>query len=81
MMGPLEQQRAVDHIEGALRDRNRAQVAGDDVVVGAARVVQHAHGKRLVSVDGGDGDLEAALGEFADAELARWRQAACLRRA
>jgi hypothetical protein len=64
---PLEQGGAVDHVEGALRDWDRAQVAGDHVVVGAMCVEQYPPGKRLVAVHGGHRDLEAALGELGDA--------------
>jgi hypothetical protein len=78
---PLEQGRAVDHVEGALRDGNRAQVAGDHVVVGDVRVEQRLLGERLVAVDGGDRDLEPAVGELGDAELAQRGQAARLEHA
>ena len=81
MADPLEQGGAVDHIEGALRDGDRAQVAGDHVVVGAAGVKQHAPGERLVTVDRGNRDLEAALGELGDAQFAQRGHAAGLEHA
>ncbi len=77
----LEQQRAVDHVVGPLRDRDRAQVAGDHIVIGGLRVPQHPPGERVVVVDGRDRDLEAALGQLAEAELAQRRQAARLEQA
>jgi hypothetical protein len=77
----LEQGGAVDHVEGALRDGDRAQVAGDHVVVGVSRVDQHAPRQRLVTVDRGDRDLEPALGELGDAELAQRGHAAGLEHA
>jgi len=68
---PLEQGGAVDHVEGALGDSDRAEVAGDHVVVGASRVEQHAPRQRLVTVDRGNRDLEPALGKLGDAQLAQ----------
>jgi hypothetical protein len=81
VLHPLEQLRAVDHVVGARRYRNRPQVAGDDVVIGAARVPKHAPRDRVVGVHGGDRDLEAALGEFPDGKLTQRRQAAGLEHA
>jgi hypothetical protein len=78
---PLEQGAAVDHVEGALRDGDRAQVAGDHVVVGALRVEQDAPRQRQVAVDRGDRDLEPALGELGDAEFAQRGHAAGLEHA
>jgi hypothetical protein len=78
---PLEQGRAVDDVEGPLRNGDGAQVAGYHVVVSTARVEQHLPGERLVAVDGGDRDLKPALGELGDAELAQRGQAARLEHA
>jgi len=80
-MDPLEQPGAVDHVEGALRYGDRAQVAGDHVVVGVVRFEQHAPGERLIGVDRGDRDLEPALRELGEAQLAQRGQAASLEHA
>ncbi len=81
MLYPLKQLRAVDNVVGARRYRHRPQVSGDDVVVGAARVTQHAPCDRIVRVHGGDGDLEPAFGELCDAEFTQRCEAASLKHA
>jgi len=77
----LEQERAVDHVVGPLRDRGGAQVAGDHIVVGGLRLPERPPGDRVVVVDDGDRDLEAALGQPGDVQLAQRRQGARLKQA
>ena len=77
----VKQQGAVDHVVGALRDRDGPQVAGDDVVVGACGVAQHPGRQRVVGVDGGDRDVETAFGQLVKRELAQRGQAARLEHA
>jgi hypothetical protein len=81
VLDALKQQGAVDDVVGPLRYGDRAQIAGDHVVVRALRVAQHAPGERLVGIDSGDRDLEAAFRELADAELAQRGEAARLEHA
>jgi len=81
VLDALKQQGAVHNVVSPLRDGDRAQVAGDHVGVGALRVAQHAPRERLVRVDDGDRDLEAALGQLADAEFAQRGETAGLEHA
>ena len=59
----------------------RAQVTDEHVVVGGTGVLQDPSDQRVIGVDGGDRDLESAVGELADAKFARWREAARLEQA
>src|ERR1700761_3646472 len=78
VVNPFKKQGAVNHVVGALRDGDGAQVAGDHVVVGGLCVAEHAVGPRRGGADRGNRYLDPALGEVAEAEWAERGKAARL---